>query len=95
MVFSDLVQKIRLLPKLRRARFNFNSFNINLINNERGAISNLSLGSTVLESLKICADYSMDEYSMSPEIWCDSRVELDLPSELMELITIKKAYRYG
>lgn len=93
--FSDLVQKIRLLPKLRRARFNFNSFNINLINNERGAISNLSLGSTVLESLKICADYSMDEYSMSPEIWCDSRVELDLPSELMELITIKRLTDMG
>lgn len=93
--FSDLVQKIRLLPKLRRARFNFDSFNINLINNERGAISNLSLGSTVLESLKICADYSMDEYSMSPEIWCDSRVELDLPSELMELITIKRLTDMG
>jgi hypothetical protein len=88
--FSDLVTKIRLLPKLKRASFGFDLFNINLLNNTRGTISNLSLGSTVLESLRICADYAMDEYSRSPEIWCDSRVKLDLPSELMELITIKR-----
>ena len=87
---SDLVTKIRLLPKLKRASFGFDLFSINLLNNTRGTISNLSLGSTVLESLRICADYAMDEYSMSPEIWCDSRVELDLPSELMELIIIKR-----
>ena len=88
--FSDLVTKIRLLPKLKRASFGFDLLNINLLNNTRGTISNLSLGSTVLESLRICADYAMDEYSRSPEIWCDSRVKLDLPSELMELITIKR-----
>lgn len=87
---SDLITKIRLLPKLKRASFDFKLFNINLPNNERDAVLNLSLGSTVLESLRICADYSMDEYSMSPEIWCDSRVKLDLPSELLGCITVKE-----
>ena len=87
---SDLITKIRLLPKLKRASFDFTLFNIDLPNNERDAVLNLSLGSTVLESLRICSEYAMDEYSMSPEIWCDSRVKLDLPSALLDCITVKE-----
>lgn len=87
---SDLITRIRLLPNLKRASFDFATFNINLLNNKRGVISNLSLGSTVLESLGIRTEYAMDEYSRNPEIWCDSRVKLELPSELLDCIAVKE-----
>lgn len=87
---SDLITRIRLLPKLKRASFDFTLFNIDLLDNKRGVVVNLSLGSTVLESLRICSDYSMDEYSRNPEIWCDSRVKLELPSALLDCVTVKE-----
>lgn len=87
---SDLITKIRLLPKLKRASFDFTLFNIDLLDNKRGVVVNLSLGSTVLESLRICSEYAMDEYSRNPEIWCDSRVKLELPSALLDCVTVKE-----
>lgn len=89
-VLSMLLEKIRLLPKLKTASFSFSWFYINYLGGVRSVIHSLSFGSTVLESLKIEAKIVSNEYSVTPEIWCDSRIKLDLPSELRELITVKE-----
>lgn len=89
-VLSMLLEKIRLLPKLKTANFSFSWFYINYLGGVSSVIHSLSFGSTVLESLKIEAEIVSNEYSVTPEIWCDSRIKLDLPSELRELITVKE-----
>lgn len=89
-VLSMLLEKIRLLPKLKTASFSFSWFYINYLGGVSSVIHSLSFGSTVLESLKIEAEIVSNEYDSTPEIWCDSHVKLDLPSELRELITVKE-----
>lgn len=89
-VLSMLLERIRLLPKLNTASFSFSWFYINYLGGVSSVIHSLSFGSTVLESLKIEAELVSNEYSVTPEIWCDSRIKLDLPSELRELITVKE-----
>lgn len=89
-VLSMLLERIRLLPKLKTASFSFSWFYINYLGGVSSVIHSLSFGSTVLESLKIEAEIVSNEYSVTPEIWCDSRIKLDLPSELRELITVKE-----
>ena len=89
-VLSMLLEKIRLLPKLKTASFSFSWFYINYLGGVPSVIHSLSFGSTVLESLKIEAEIVSNEYGVTPEIWCDSHIKLDLPSELRELITVKE-----
>lgn len=89
-VLSMLLEKIRLLPKLKTASFSFSWFYINYLGGVPSVIHSLSFGSTELESLKIEAEMVSNEYDSTPEIWCDSRIKLDLPRELREVITVRE-----